>query len=138
MGAIIWLASYPKSGNTWLRAFLHNLLRNPQEGYDINRLDDVIMFQSLGKEQIERIVDLQLKQVVDRLEKRELGLDVSKVAKQKLAEDGFDPLYGARPLKRLIQREVVDKIAKAVLEGRFNRGDVVKVELDLQLIAPQA
>jgi ATP-dependent Clp protease ATP-binding subunit ClpB len=95
----------------------------------LNRLDDVIMFQSLGKEQIERIVDLQLKQVVERLERRELGLDVSKAAKQKLAEDGFDPLYGARPLKRLIQREVVDKVAKAVLEGRFNRGDIVKVDV---------
>ena len=64
-----------------------------------------------------------------RLDKRELGLEVTKAAKAKLAEDGYDPLYGARPLKRLIQREVVDRIAKAVLEGRFTKGDVVKIDV---------
>jgi ATP-dependent Clp protease ATP-binding subunit ClpB len=95
----------------------------------LNRLDDIIMFQSLGKEQIELIVDLQLRVVEERLEKRDLTIEVTKAAKQKLAELGFDPLYGARPLKRLIQREVVDRVAKAVLEGRFNKGDVVKVDL---------
>jgi ATP-dependent Clp protease ATP-binding subunit ClpB len=94
----------------------------------LNRLDDIIMFQSLGKDQIEQIVDLQLRVVAERLEKRDLTIEVAKAAKAKLAELGFDPLYGARPLKRLIQREVVDRVAKAVLEGRFNKGDVVKVD----------
>jgi ATP-dependent Clp protease ATP-binding subunit ClpB len=95
----------------------------------LNRLDDVIMFHSLGKEQIERIVDLQLQIVSERLEKKELTLEVSQAAKQKLADEGYDPLYGARPLKRLVQREVVDRVARAVLEGRFNKGDVVKVDV---------
>ena len=95
----------------------------------LNRLDDVIMFHSLGREQIEHIVELQLAIVQQRLDKRELGLEVTKAAKAKLAEDGYDPLYGARPLKRLIQREVVDRIAKAVLEGRFTKGDVVKIDV---------
>ena len=95
----------------------------------LNRLDDIIMFQSLGRDQIERIVDLQLQIVSERLEKRELSLEVSKAAKAKIAELGYDPLYGARPLKRLIQREVVDRLAKAVLEGRFNKGDVVNVDV---------
>ena len=95
----------------------------------LNRLDDVIMFHSLGREQIEHIVELQLAIVQQRLDKRELGLEVTKAAKAKLAEDGYDPLYGARPLKRLIQREVVDRIAKAVLEGRFTKGDTVKIDV---------
>jgi ATP-dependent Clp protease ATP-binding subunit ClpB len=94
----------------------------------LNRLDDVIMFQSLGKEQIERIVELQLRLVAERLDRRELSLEVSTAARARLAEVGYDPLYGARPLKRLVQREVVDRIAKAVLEGRFNKGDVVQVD----------
>jgi ATP-dependent Clp protease ATP-binding subunit ClpB len=95
----------------------------------LNRLDDIIMFHSLGRDQIEKIVELQLAVVTERLEKRDLSLEVSKAAKAKLAEVGYDPLYGARPLKRLVQKEVVDRVAKAVLEGRFNKGDVVKVDV---------
>jgi ATP-dependent Clp protease ATP-binding subunit ClpB len=95
----------------------------------LNRLDDVILFHALGKEQIERIVDLQLSLFAERLEKRELGLEVTKAARQKLAELGYDPVYGARPLKRVIQREVADRVARAVLEGRFPRGDVVRVDV---------
>jgi ATP-dependent Clp protease ATP-binding subunit ClpB len=93
----------------------------------LNRLDDVIMFHALGKEHIEKIVDLQLAILADKLGKRDLDLDVSAAAKRKLAEIGYDPVYGARPLKRVIQRELADKVARAVLEGRFNRGDTVNV-----------
>ena len=95
----------------------------------LNRLDDIILFHALGKEQIERIVELQLALVAGRLEKRELGLEVTKAARQKLADLGYDPIYGARPLKRVIQREVADRIARALLEGRFPKGDVVKVDV---------
>ena len=95
----------------------------------LNRLDDIILFHALGKDQIERIVELQLALVAGRLEKRELGLEVTKAARQKLADLGYDPIYGARPLKRVIQREVADRIARALLEGRFPKGDVVKVDV---------
>jgi ATP-dependent Clp protease ATP-binding subunit ClpB len=94
----------------------------------LNRLDDIILFHALGKDQIERIVDLQLALVAERLANRELTLEVSKAAKQKLADLGYDPVYGARPLKRVIQREVADRVARAILEGRYHKGDVVKVE----------
>jgi ATP-dependent Clp protease ATP-binding subunit ClpB len=96
----------------------------------LNRIDDVVMFHALGKTQIERIVELQLALVAERLEKRELGLEVSKAARQKLADLGYDPIYGARPLKRVIQREVADRIARAVLEGRYQKGDIVKVDVN--------
>jgi ATP-dependent Clp protease ATP-binding subunit ClpB len=95
----------------------------------LNRLDDIIMFQSLGKEQIEKIVDLQLAIVRERLEKKDLELKVTPAAKSKIAEIGYDPHYGARPLKRLVQREVVDRVAKALLQGTFTRGDVVVVDV---------
>jgi ATP-dependent Clp protease ATP-binding subunit ClpB len=95
----------------------------------LNRLDDVILFHALGKDQIERIVDLQLALVAERLANRELTLEVTKAAKQKLADLGYDPVYGARPLKRVIQREVADRVARAILEGRYHKGDVVKVDV---------
>jgi ATP-dependent Clp protease ATP-binding subunit ClpB len=104
----------------------------------LNRLDDIIMFQALGKDQIVRIVDLQLEIVRARLDKKDLGLRVTPAAKLKVAELGYDPHYGARPLKRLVQREIVDRIAKLVLEGVFNRGDVVSVDAtdDGFMVAP--
>jgi ATP-dependent Clp protease ATP-binding subunit ClpB len=95
----------------------------------LNRLDDVILFHALGKEQIERIVELQLQLFADRLGKRELGLEVTRAARQRIADLGYDPVYGARPLKRVIQREVADRVARAVLEGRFQKGDVVRVDV---------
>ena len=95
----------------------------------LNRLDDVILFHALGKDQIEKIVELQVQLFAERLEKRELGLEVTKAALQKLADLGYDPIYGARPLKRVIQREVADRVARAVLEGRFHKGDVVRVDV---------
>jgi ATP-dependent Clp protease ATP-binding subunit ClpB len=104
-------------------------LRNAFRPEFLNRLDDVILFHALGKEQIERIVELQLALLGDRLEKRELGFEVTKAARQRLADLGYDPVYGARPLKRVIQREVADRVARALLEGKFPKGEVVRVDV---------
>jgi ATP-dependent Clp protease ATP-binding subunit ClpB len=94
----------------------------------LNRLDDVIMFHALQREQIELIAELQLKLVADRLELKGIGLEVTRAARLRVAEMGYDPVYGARPLKRVIQREVSDRIAKALLQQRFNSGDIVRVD----------
>jgi ATP-dependent Clp protease ATP-binding subunit ClpB len=96
----------------------------------LNRVDDVIMFHSLGREELARIVDIQLAHVAERLGRRELNLDVSDEAKAKLADLGYDPVYGARPLKRVVQKQVSDRVARKVLEGQFGRGDTVRVTLD--------
>ena len=96
----------------------------------LNRVDDVIMFHALSREDLRRIVDIQLASIGRRLAKNELSLVVTDEAKAKLAEQGYDPVYGARPLKRVLQKEVSDRIARAVLEGRFARGDAVKVDVD--------
>jgi ATP-dependent Clp protease ATP-binding subunit ClpB len=93
----------------------------------LNRIDDVIIFHPLGMEQLERIVELQLRRLERLLAERKLTLHVTPEARRYLAEVGFDPVFGARPLKRAIQREIQNPLALAVLEGRFQDGDRVLV-----------
>ena len=94
----------------------------------LNRLDETIMFRRLGKEEILKIVDLELVRLAKRLEERRLGLEVSEEAKQALADIGFDPAFGARPLKRAVQHHLQNALAKKVLAGEFPEGGTVKVE----------
>ncbi|BDD80754.1 chaperone protein ClpB [Tsukamurella pulmonis] len=95
----------------------------------INRLDDVLIFDALSSDQLTGIVDIQLDQLRKRLSQRRLELEVSDEAKGWLAERGFDPLYGARPLRRLVQQAIGDQLAKALLAGDVRDGDTVKVTL---------
>jgi len=96
----------------------------------LNRVDDVIVFRPLTREQLAAIVDIQLRQLQKRLAERKIELRVSQAAKELLGERGWDPLYGARPLKRTIQRLVGDRMALLILEGRIRDGDVVAVDVD--------
>ena len=95
----------------------------------INRLDDVIVFDPLNPDELVEIVDIQLAQLQKRLAQRRLTLEVSLPAKQWLADRGFDPLYGARPLRRLIQQAIGDQLAKMLLAGEVHDGDVVPVNV---------
>ncbi len=94
----------------------------------LNRIDEMILFNPLGQEEIAQIVEIQMNQVRERLRERKLNLQWTDAAKEHLAEVGFDPAYGARPLKRAIQREVLDPLALKVLEGEFREGDTVVVD----------
>ena len=96
----------------------------------LNRIDDIVVFHPLGMEQIEQIVDIQLAHVRERLAKQRMTLAVTPAAKQMLAMGGLDPVYGARPLKRLIQNEVVDCIARAIIDGTVHEGDQVTIDVD--------
>ncbi|MEV0331157.1 ATP-dependent chaperone ClpB [Nocardia sp. NPDC050717] len=96
----------------------------------INRLDDVVMFHALDAKQLESIVDINLRQLQKRLAQRRLTLDVSEEAKQWLAVRGYDPAYGARPLRRLIQQAIGDSLAKELLAGAVVDGDTVRVRVD--------
>lgn len=96
----------------------------------LNRIDDVITFNPLSIAAMEPIVELQLKDVRHRLADRRVDLEVTPAAVERLAIDGYDPVYGARPLRRLIQREVVDRIATAIIEGKVNDGAHVVVDID--------
>ncbi|MDQ1650016.1 MAG: ATP-dependent Clp protease ATP-binding subunit ClpB, partial [Frankiaceae bacterium] len=97
----------------------------------LNRLDDVLVFESLDKSALVTIVDLQLQRLAKRLADRRLTLTVTDAAKSWLADRGFDPVYGARPLRRLVQTAVGDQLARSLLAGEIRDGDEVVVDLDL-------
>jgi ATP-dependent Clp protease ATP-binding subunit ClpB len=96
----------------------------------LNRIDEVIIFKPLAKSAILEIVRLQLDLLAKRLAERKIGLEVTKEAKELLAERGFDPVYGARPLKRTIQRDVQNPLAMKILSGEFGEGETVKIGVD--------
>jgi ATP-dependent Clp protease ATP-binding subunit ClpB len=96
----------------------------------LNRLDDVIVFDALSTSELTRIVDLQVDKLAARLAGRRLTLTVTAAAREWLALTGFDPVYGARPLRRLVQAAVGDQLARSLLSGEIGDGDEVVVDVD--------
>jgi ATP-dependent Clp protease ATP-binding subunit ClpB len=101
----------------------------------INRIDEIVRFRPLSEEDLAVIVGIQLGRLRRRLAERRLDLEVTEAAERRLAHAGYDPAYGARPLRRVLQREVEDRLALAVLEGRYPEGSTVKVDVDGDQIA---
>jgi ATP-dependent Clp protease ATP-binding subunit ClpB len=95
----------------------------------LNRVDEVIIFNALGRAQIKHIVDIQMQGLEKRLAERGITLELSDAAKEAVAEEGYDPVYGARPLKRAIQTMISDPLARKVLSGEYAEGDVVRVDV---------
>jgi ATP-dependent Clp protease ATP-binding subunit ClpB len=95
----------------------------------LNRIDEVILFHALTLEDLVQIVDIQLRRLQGLLQERGLDISVSETARRHLAKRGFDPVYGARPLKRVIQRDLQDPLALALLQGDFGEGDTIQVDL---------
>jgi ATP-dependent Clp protease ATP-binding subunit ClpB len=93
----------------------------------LNRVDDVIIFQSLDESELSRIVDIQLEKLKKRLAQQQLTLDVDAAAKKLLASEGYDPQFGARPLKRAVQEHILNPLSLRLLEGEFKPGDKIKV-----------
>jgi len=96
----------------------------------LNRLDEVVVFKKLGDDDMVKVVELELMGVIDRLNAKGISVEVTEKAKKDLAERGFDPEYGARPLKRLIQREIQDTLAMEILKGNVKDGTKVLVDVD--------
>jgi len=96
----------------------------------LNRIDEVILFHALGKEHIRKIVDVQLAHLGKRLASRNLQLHLSDAAKKLLADEGYDPQFGARPLKRVIQQQIENPLATKILEGEFAEGDTIRADVD--------
>ena len=113
-----------------MRRQVNDAMRQTFRPEFLNRIDDIVVFHPLGMEQIQKIVDIQLAEVRERLAAERMTLEITPAAKQMLAVGGLDPVYGARPLKRLVQREVVDAIAGAIIDGRVREGDRVCVDVD--------
>ncbi|MEM9220687.1 MAG: ATP-dependent chaperone ClpB [Cyanobacteria bacterium P01_F01_bin.150] len=101
----------------------------------LNRIDEIIIFHSLLKEQLREIVKIQVSMLAKRLEDKNMDLALSDAALDFLAEVGYDPVYGARPLKRAIQKELETKIAKAILRGEFHNGDTIFVDVELERLS---
>jgi ATP-dependent Clp protease ATP-binding subunit ClpB len=95
----------------------------------LNRLDDIVVFESLTTEELTKIVDIQIAALAHRLEGRRLTLDVTDAAREWLAMNGYDPVYGARPLRRLVQTAIGDTLARALLAGEIRDGQTVHVDV---------
>jgi ATP-dependent Clp protease ATP-binding subunit ClpB len=95
----------------------------------LNRVDEIIFFHALGLEHIKQIIDIQIRGLLRRLEDRKIHVELTDAAKSFVVSEGFDPMYGARPLKRTIQRRVLDPLAMRVLEGEFREGDQIRVDV---------
>jgi ATP-dependent Clp protease ATP-binding subunit ClpB len=105
-------------------------LRNHFRPEFLNRVDEIIIFDRLTDRELTKIVDIQLARVLRRLEQQDLELTLSEAAKRLLAEEGYDPVYGARPLKRVVQRRLLDPLSLALLEGKFAPGDRIRADVE--------
>jgi len=113
-----------------MRAMVLETMRQLFRPEFLNRVDEIVIFHSLGKEQLVEIVGIQLQRLEKLLAGRNMRLVVTPAARAWLAESGYDPVYGARPLKRAIQRDVQDPLAMKLLSGEFHEGDTVVVNVD--------
>jgi ATP-dependent Clp protease ATP-binding subunit ClpB len=118
----------PDNGGEAVREHMIDALKRAFRPEFINRIDDIVVFNRLGREDLRRIVDLQLDLLRKRLQERKITLTATDAARDLLADQGYDPVYGARPLKRLIQREVQDPLAVRLLSGEFPEGSTLTVD----------
>jgi ATP-dependent Clp protease ATP-binding subunit ClpB len=118
-----------------MRSRVMDAMRSSFRPEFLNRIDEIIIFHSLQKHQLRHIVQLQVKRLEQRLADRKMSLKLSESALDFLAEVGYDPVFGARPLKRAIQRELETQIAKAILRGEFNDGDTIFVDVENERLA---
>jgi ATP-dependent Clp protease ATP-binding subunit ClpB len=109
---------------------VHEALRAQFKPEFLNRIDEIVIFDNLTREDLGKIIDIQLEKVRERLAVRNLTLKLTDAAREMLAQEGYDPAYGARPLKRAIQRLILDPLALEILSGKFKEGDTIKADAD--------
>jgi ATP-dependent Clp protease ATP-binding subunit ClpB len=120
-----------KGSEEWeIEAAVRDLLKQAFRPEFLNRIDETIIFHPLDKKQLTKIVEIQLENLQKRLAMREIKLHVMPAAMQLLADEGYDPAYGARPLKRVIQQRLENPLARQILNGEFAEGDMVQVGVD--------
>ena len=124
------IRDYAGKDDALMRAKVMEVLRYSFRPEFLNRLDDIIIFEALTRDQIEQIVEIQIGRVNKRLAENKLALNLEPSARKMLAAEGFDPAYGARPLKRAIQRLIENPLALEILSGRFKPGDTIEVGTD--------
>ena len=125
-----WIQELAGKGEEVIRDRVMEELRRTFRPEFLNRLDEIVLFHSLGKEELSRIVDIMVRELNDRLADRKITISLTPAAKTRIAEIGFDPAYGARPLRRALQKRIEDALAMRILEGEFPEGDRVTVDVD--------
>ncbi len=118
-----------------MRSRVMDALRNNFRPEFLNRIDELIIFHGLNRQELRKIVQLQVERLGRRLSDRKISLKLSDAALDFLAEVGYDPVFGARPLKRAIQRELETQIAKSILRGEFSDGDTIFVDVENERLA---
>ncbi len=126
-----WIQQYGASDYGRMRSMVMETLKESFKPEFLNRVDEVVIYHALPLDQIKKIVGIQIKALQERLSERRLTLEISDKAREFIAQEGYDPSYGARPLKRTLQRRVQDPLALMLLEGRFGEGDTVLVDLSI-------
>jgi ATP-dependent Clp protease ATP-binding subunit ClpB len=126
-----WIQEYGSSDYGQMRSMVMETLKEHFKPEFLNRIDETVIFHALPLEQIKKIVDIQITILQQRLAERRLNLEVGDRAREFLAREGYDPAYGARPLKRTLQRRIQDPLALLLLEGRFAEGATVHVDLSV-------
>ena len=117
-----------------MRTTIEDALKRAFRPEFLNRIDEIIIFDPLTNEQIGRIVELMVKEVEDRLMEHEVTISLTDAAKEWLAKEGFDPVFGARPLRRAVQRFIENPLSKAIISGEFGSGDHVRVDVDVEAL----
>jgi ATP-dependent Clp protease ATP-binding subunit ClpB len=120
-----------KGAEEWeIEGAVRDLLKHHFRPEFLNRIDETIVFHPLTREQLTKIVDVQLNHLRKRLAARGLNLTISEQAEKLLAEEGYDPTFGARPLKRVIQQRIENPLASRILKGEFAEGDTIRIDAD--------
>jgi len=114
------------------RAMVMDLLKQAFRPEFLNRIDEITIFEALDRASLERIVDIQVRILSQRLRQRNIDLELSSAGKKRLIDEGYEPQYGARPLKRVIQKQLLDPIALKLLQGEFRDGDIIRVDADAE------
>ncbi len=123
-----WLQELGGDSDEDVRSRVMDALRAQFRPEFLNRIDEIVMFNSLTLEQIEQIVDIQLERIRELLRDRKMTIELTEAARAAIAREGFDPVYGARPLKRALQREIQNPLAVRILEGEYDEGDSIVVD----------
>lgn len=120
-----------QNGADWeIEAHVKEALRNYFKPEFLNRIDEIIIFHTLKREHLEQIVDIQLGYLIRRLKDRQFAVEFSEAAKKRLMDEGYDPSFGARPLKRVIQQRIENELAKEIIAGKFAEGDTIRIDAD--------
>ena len=118
-----------ESGADWeIEAHVKDVLKQVFKPEFLNRIDEVIVFHMLTKEDLKKIVDIQLEYLRERMNARKIGIEFADNARQEIMDEGYDPVFGARPLKRTIQQRLENPLAAELLAGKFVDGDTIKID----------